>query len=315
MTMTMKCLVATLSIVIVSRPPVTRAQTLSGQDGKNLLASAAARYRTVKSISGKMDVKARWTDEFLALNPSDTFTSVSPRHEMVEFTFSEGKYLFKATSKYKDGTSSDPVTVAFDGEKTYALTEGPTPRMMIRSSRQTQSPGSMAACGAVLLPFSFLETHTDDVIAGPILSLAGIRNLASSPTFDVLKQTGDNLTGKANSLLVATEKDGYTFELQTAFDGATPPNRVRKIDKKGLTVFDYEVKTFTPVRNGEDKIPLPTSATISFYVTGMKVAVYDLDITEVSINTPVDEEEFALDPAEADEIYDLDSKRSIDVPK
>ena len=55
--------------------------------GRDLVISTINSYRGVNAVTGKLTTTARWTDDFLALNATDAFKSVSPRPEYVDFTF------------------------------------------------------------------------------------------------------------------------------------------------------------------------------------------------------------------------------------
>jgi hypothetical protein len=93
------------------------------------------------------------------------------------------------------------------------------------------------------------------------------------------------------------------------------------ISKKGeMPVMEYRVEEIGEIDAGKAALRYPQKATRLYYNKGGKLSrdnpsVASIAVHEIKVNQELPEDRFSIDPAAAADIYDLDAKTHIEMPK
>lgn len=225
------------------------------------------------------------------------------------------KFRITAISTLANGEVSAPFVAAYNGETfSYLNPSGGTSLQNISKSHIPDPDGTMDLGTVILLPYSFLfESSSEKKLPFITLDKANASELWKSTFVDAVQTKSNEDTVE---IKFGKQKDGTYFVVEFSKKMDFFPINFRKFSNDGALLIQYQVlKDAVLSLNSTDAFAYPKEATIEFFANNTKFIIIRSKVSQIrSIKQPEDEV-FEIDPGSASDIWDIDNKVQILVPK
>jgi hypothetical protein len=307
----------TVVILLLFSSSVVNADELGiGKTDKNILKSVLdANYialQTVKSLVFDESITYRYNPGVLKYNPR-----LRDNDEMLQSFHYEGKgnsYFQSISSTTKNGEKTPEVRVAYNGEIQQRFdTNGGL--LCITKLYSHDEDGNFDAKNLITSLFDFL---VDDEGASSMNTLS-LEQLNSKQTWDkfLSEATEIKISSQDGTQFITAKRKNAQGIIDVVYFNNSPPYLPIKWERTksdGSLVRRIEITKYSTLSrmNG---LSYPASGTIECYLNGLPTVTFTENIDKFSIDKPISEDIFLLDPGMATHIWDADKKTMISVPR
>lgn len=269
-------------------------------------------FANFSPVSFKAKSEFSFSKEFTDVNPQSL--KLNGCLTYFKGVMTENKYRISAVCGSNESGWSGEYVATWDGETSNYLNPDGDSRLFISKKFSTDPDGGMHLASVLFTPYAFLVPTKEDIKV-PFITAEKVCN---STTWEMLAKNAALIEtspeGNPTVKFVLPNKTSYvvTFSKNDRFY----PISLKKYSSNGILAMQYQVESFALLKDGKKTFSFPDKTILSaFSRTGVKLYTVIAQLSEVNLDRGISDDNFHLDMASVDAIYDVDNKVQIAVPR